>query len=272
MGLYLQPLSISKIVQEAKLKIHNTKIIEVEKPEILVAGCGTGQHSIGTAARFKASKVLAIDLSLSSLAYAKRKTEELSIKNIEYMQADILNLGKLNKQFDIIESSGVLHHMNNPMEGWHVLKDCLKPGGLMRLGLYSEMAREDIVKIKEEINQQGMMVATATEMKALRDIIIKSEKIYYNRLQNYTDFYNLSSLRDLLFHTQEHRFTVPQIKESLYPLGLKFCGFEVPETVSHFRKTNKNQNDPYNLDNWQLYEETNPKAFGGMYQFWCQKI
>ena len=41
-----------------------------EKPNILVAGCGTGQHSIGTAARFKSSKVLAIDLSLSSLSYA----------------------------------------------------------------------------------------------------------------------------------------------------------------------------------------------------------
>ena len=32
----------------------------------------------------------AIDLSRKSLAYAKRKTEELGIKNIEYYQADIL--------------------------------------------------------------------------------------------------------------------------------------------------------------------------------------
>ena len=92
----------------------------------MIAGCGTGQHSISTAARVKDSKVLAIDLSLSSLAYAKRKTKELNINNIEYMQADILDLGKLKKQFDIIESSGVLHHMKNPMAGWQVLTDCLK--------------------------------------------------------------------------------------------------------------------------------------------------
>ena len=65
------------------------------------------------------------------------------------MQADILDLGNLNKQFDIIESVGVLHHMDNPMEGWKVLTDCLKPGGLMMIGLYSELARKHIVKIEK---------------------------------------------------------------------------------------------------------------------------
>ena len=45
------------------------------------------------------------------------------------MQADILNLKKLNRQFDIIESSGVLHHMENPTVGWEILTECLKPGG-----------------------------------------------------------------------------------------------------------------------------------------------
>ena len=40
------------------------------------------------------------------------------------MQADILDLHKLNKQFDIIESVGVLHHMNDPLLGWKILTDC----------------------------------------------------------------------------------------------------------------------------------------------------
>tara|TARA_B100000787_G_scaffold93930_1_gene69343 strand:+ start:154 stop:381 length:228 start_codon:yes stop_codon:yes gene_type:complete len=66
-------------------------------------------------------------------------------KNIEYMQADILDLGNLDKKFDIVESSGVLHHMDDPMAGWKVLTDCLKPAGLMNLGLYSELARPHIV-------------------------------------------------------------------------------------------------------------------------------
>jgi hypothetical protein len=75
--LSLKPKPISKIVDEVKLRLFDNTINVVESSNILIAGCGTRQHSIGTAARFENSKVLAIDLSLSSLAYAKRKTEEL---------------------------------------------------------------------------------------------------------------------------------------------------------------------------------------------------
>jgi hypothetical protein len=53
-------------------------------------------------------------------------------------------------------------------------------------------------------------------------------------------------------------------------LGLKFCGFET-QIVSHFKQTNKVKAALYDLDKWQAYEEANPQAFDGMYQFWCQK-
>ena len=87
------------------------------------------------------------------------------------MQADILDLGKFNKQFDIIESLGVLHHMDNPIQGWKVLTDCLKPGGLMKIGLYSELARQHIVEIREEIRQKGIGSSNA-EMRTFRETII----------------------------------------------------------------------------------------------------
>ncbi len=270
LGMRLEPVSIQKIVNEIQLKLQSHKINEVEKPDILIAGCGTGQHSIGTASRFKYSQVLAIDLSLSSLAYAKRKTNEFGIENIEYMQADILDLGHLNKQFDIIESAGVLHHMENPMAGWKVLTDCLKPGGLMRIGLYSELARQSIIKIRDEINQLDIG-SSSTEMKSFRDMIIKSEEDHHKLIVNSPDFYSLSDLRDLLFHVQEHRFTIPLIKDHLDELGLKFCGFEANEIISKFSKNNIYPDDPYDLDKWQSYEEENPRTFAGMYQFWCQK-
>ena len=84
------------------------------------------------------------------------------------------------------------------------------------------------------------------------------------------DFYSLSTLKDLLFHVQEHRFTIPLIKDHLNKLGLKFCGFE-SNIVPHFKLTNKHKEDIYDLDKWEVYEEVNPRAFAGMYQFWCQK-
>jgi len=120
-GLSSNSSPLSKVTKELKLRLFDKTINGVEAPNILIAGCGTGQHSIGTASRFKNAKVLAVDLSLSSLAYAKRKTEELGFQNIDYMQADILDLGKLDRKFDIIESVGVLHHMDEPMAGWRIL-------------------------------------------------------------------------------------------------------------------------------------------------------
>ena len=270
-ALSREPLPISNVVDQIKLKLDDINITSVENPDILIAGCGTGQHSIGTAARFKSSKVLAIDLSLSSLAYAKRKTEELGIENIEYMQADILDLNKLNKKFDIIESSGVLHHMHNPIVGWRVLTDCLKPGGLMKIGLYSELARENIVKIRKEIKKSGIG-SNNIEMISFRDTLVRSDKHHHKQVVAFSDFYSASELRDLLFHIQEHRFTIPIIKEHLAELGIEFRGFESQQIISQFKKTNIAKEDPYDLNKWQVYEEANPSAFAGMYQFWCQKV
>ena len=141
----------------------------------------------------------------------------------------------------------------------------------MKIGLYSELARKNIVKIREEISQRGIGTSNA-EMKSFRDMMIESDKEHYKLITNSTDFYSLSTLKDLLFHVQEHRFTIPLIKDHLNKLGLKFCGFELSKILLHFKRTNKNKEDPYDLDKWQAYEEANPKTFGGMYQFWCQKV
>ena len=270
-GSRLSPIPISKVIQEVGLKLFDQTIKDIDAPSILVAGCGTGQHSIGTASRYKSSKVLAVDLSLSSLAYAKRKTKELKFQNIDYMQADILNLGKLKRKFDIIESSGVLHHMDDPMAGWRVLAGCLTSGGLMKIGLYSELARQHIVKIREEINQSGI-APNDNAMRSFRSDLIKSVRMHHKLILGSRDFYSMSALRDLLFHVQEHRFTIPQIKSCLDDLGLQFCGFESHKILKHFKQTHLGSEDPYDLDKWSSFEEANPHSFGGMYQFWCQKI
>ena len=74
---------------------------------------------------------------------------------------------------------------------------------------------------------------------------------------NSVDFYSISSLRDLLFHAQEHRFTIPLVKDHLDKLGLHFCGFDSSEIISHFKLTNTYKDNPYDLDKWQAYEQAN---------------
>ena len=266
-----KPKSISKIFAELNLDLHSESIKNVTTPAILIAGCGTGQHSIETASRYSDCQVTAVDLSLASLAYAKRKTTELGITNLEHFQADILRLNNFEQKFDIIESVGVLHHMDEPMAGWRVLTDLLKPSGLMMIGLYSELARHNIVKVRKEITLRKVGTSES-EIREFRRSLAESNDENHQLLTKSIDFFSLSTLRDLIFHVQEHRFTFPQIKKCLDELGLKFLGFTTKDTISNFRKLNGEEADIYDLALWHQYEESNPQTFAGMYQFWCQKL
>ena len=271
LGLRLEPASVCKVFEEVKLKLFDETIKQVKSPDILIAGCGTGQHSIGTARRFKNSKVIAVDLSLASLSYAKRKTKELGVENIHYMQADILDLERLNKKFDIIESSGVLHHMYEPMAGLKILTKCLKTGGMIKIGLYSELARQHIIKIRKEISELGIKT-NEEEIRLFRKKLIKSNEEHHKLIISSPDFYGLSSIKDLLFHVQEHRFTIPLIQTHLNKLGLKFCGFDSNKIVSQFKLSYPCTDDPFNLEKWHAFEKARPRTFASMYQFWCQKV
>src|SRR5262249_14129121 len=123
--------------------------------DVLVAGCGTGRHPIEVARKYRDARVLAVDLSLTSLCYAKRKTLAPLAERIAYAQADILKIGSIERTFDLIDVSGVLHHLADPMAGWRAVLALLRPGGFMRVGLYSELARREIVAARAFILTQG---------------------------------------------------------------------------------------------------------------------
>ena len=199
--------------------------------DVLIAGCGTGQQSIQTAQRFPAARILAVDLSAASLAYAKRKTRELGIVNIEYAQADILRLESIGKTFDFIECVGVLHHLEDPVAGWRVLRSLLRPGGVMHIGLYSELARRDIAAAQDLIVAQGYEATTEGIRQFRLDLQLVDRWRPFRSLTALEDFYDTSGCRDLLFHAKEHRFTLRQIKESLAELELDFLKFNVDLAV-----------------------------------------
>ena len=200
------------------------------------------------------------------MSYAKRQTQELGINNIDYIQADILNLDKLKRKFDIIESSGVLHHMDDPMAGWKILLNCLKPGGIMKIGLYSEIARKHIINIRKEIKLSGIG-SSDIDMKKYRKFLINSNHREHNKLKLSQDFYSLSTFRDLIFHVKEHQFNLLQVKDCLDFLSLKFCGFENNNLVKKFKLKYTGSNDQYDLIKWNTFENNNPNIFIGMYQF-----
>src|SRR5262249_36781836 len=139
---------------QARGKIVPAADQQVEQ-DILIAGCGTGRHATQVAQLYPNARVLAVDISMPSLAYARRKTRELGLRNIEYVQAHILELGTIDRSFDRIESVGVLHHLAEPTSGWRVLVSLLRPGGTMRIGLYSELARRVVTEARARIAARG---------------------------------------------------------------------------------------------------------------------
>ncbi|PPR71302.1 MAG: hypothetical protein CFH05_01547, partial [Alphaproteobacteria bacterium MarineAlpha3_Bin4] len=267
--------SIGAVLRGAPLRFDLGDYDSPESPKILVAGCGTGRHVLATASRFSNAHVLAVDLSLSSLSYALRKTKELEISNIEYAQWDIMKLGSLGRQFDLIECGGVLHHLGDPLAGWRVLVDLLQPGGLMKIGLYSEIARQVIIRGRSLIAEKGYTTSPKDIRRCRQDIIAMAEdgNQEMTKLCNNKDFFSLSGCRDLLFHVQEHRFTLLQIGAALQAFKLKFLGFELQDrrALKNFTKSHPSKSALTSLNLWHEFELENPDTFQGMFQFWCKK-
>lgn len=266
-----KPKSIVEVIQENFLDYENKKPFSTE-PKILIAGCGTGQHAINSAYSFKNSQVLAIDLSLTALAYAKRKALELGVGNIQWMQADILDLRNLNDSFDIIESSGVLHHMRHPFGGWKVLVDMLNPGGLMVVSLYSEIARQDVVAARKFTQNNGYRATLSDIRKCRQHIFQLPDNHPIKPLTQTVDFYTTSACRDLIFHVQEHRFNLLELSQAIERLNLKLIGLEVKEPGVLKNYHQEFPDDPYglSLENWHQFEQAHPQTFLGMYHLWLE--
>lgn len=243
-----------------------------KKVKILNAGAGTGREAVELATVFPKADILAIDLSLSSLAYASQKAQDLGLKNIVFKQADIMALGGVDEQFDFIASSGVLHHMADPLAGWRVLAGRLKKGGVMRIALYSKLARGPISEAREAIRRKNYS-ADAESVRCFRQEcheFLKPES--FAKITASLEFYGLPECVDLLFHAQEHQLTLPQIKSWLQELVLEFLGFQITdEKLMAYRKAFPSDPRALNLDNWAAFEEKHPKTFIGMYRFWCKK-
>ncbi|MFK7763800.1 MAG: tetratricopeptide repeat protein [Roseobacter sp.] len=266
----LKAIKFAEALKRRQLRFECCDVTQSEAPEILIAGCGTGQTAIETAAEIGNCSIQAVDLSMSSLTYAKFKADQLGFNQIDFMQADILDLSKMGRRFDFIESTGVLHHMEEPMAGWRILESCLKPGGMMKIALYSETARKTVALAREEIARLEIP-ARPVEMKQYRQRILTHTDPKFQALSGFSDFYALSEFRDLLFHEQEHQFTLQQLKECLEELNLNFCGFEAGIVTEGFKAQFGDDSAPYDLDLWCDFETENPNSFVGMYQFWCQK-
>jgi SAM-dependent methyltransferase len=246
-------------------------IAPLSAPEVLIAGCGTGLQAVTAAQTYLNARIFAIDLSAASLAYARRQAAGLNLANIDFAQADILKLNSLDRRFDLIECGGVLHHLADPYAGWQTLLTLLRPGGLMRIALYSDIARRDVVAA-HEFAAAGNYQPDLEGIRLCRQAILRLPKdAKAHQVLLSADFYSTSAFRDLVMHKQEHRMSLPDIQGFLAANKLEFIGFDASNQV---RRNFKNRfPDPASrkdLAAWHQFETENPDTFITMYQFWVR--
>jgi len=255
----------------------NKKLLNDKKiKKLLVAGCGTGRHPINIALLDSKIEIHAIDLSIKSLAYAARKANEMGIRNIKWMHGDINEFKNINEKYDVIESVGVLHHMEKPKIGFEILSKKLTTDGLMKIGLYSRSFRKLLTPVKNFLHLKKIK-KDKQSIRLARQLLISEISNLNNDIFNITkmsDFYSISGFIDLLLHEQELDFEISDIKE-FYRDKFKFLGFDINNKnkllLNKLTKERLSKTNLTKIEDFVKIEDENQTFFSNMYQFWLQK-
>lgn len=208
---------------------------------ILEAGCGTGDGPLLLAEQLRATdaRIVALDFSSASLSIARRRAATRGLRNIEFVHSPIEEIPGLGLgQFDYILSTGVLHHLESPELGLAVLRDSLKPDGglgVMLYGLYGRRAIYDFQELMrylapasfDDADRLARLKQTMAELPPnQRTLRALREGTATNREIESGD----AALFDLLLHTQDRPFTVPNVYEWLRGAGMRVARWGTPAT------------------------------------------
>ena len=139
---------------------HAHRVLWPDRPyqpdmDILIAGCGTNQAAV-FAYTNRAAKVVAVDVSQASLDHNRYLKDKYSLRNLELQLLPIEDVPSLDKNFDLIVSTGVLHHMAEPKVGMKALADCLRPDGVAAIMLYARYGRTGVELMQAIFRELGL--------------------------------------------------------------------------------------------------------------------
>jgi SAM-dependent methyltransferase len=106
---------------------------------IVEVGCGTGQMCLYLARAERV--VLGADLTRASLALGAEAARRFGLHGVQFVETDLQRPGLKAGAFDVVYSSGVLHHTPNPRASFARLAQLARPGGTIVLGVYNALAR-----------------------------------------------------------------------------------------------------------------------------------
>jgi SAM-dependent methyltransferase len=234
-----------------------------DRPNILVAGCGTGREAMSIARLAPDATVTAIELSDTSLAVARARCAGQA--NLRLLRHDLHGVAELGQRFDYIVCSGVLHHLPDPEAGWAALVGVLESSGAMQVALYSRIARLPVTAARMRL---GALMHEPVSDDLIREARRKLITASVPGVTDSRDFFSTAGVHDLLFHVHEDCFDVPRIAQAIDALGLKLLRFGLPTPEDAARYRELAPHDPLHRDvaAWLAYEMRNPSTFAGMYK------
>jgi SAM-dependent methyltransferase len=203
----------------------------------LVAGGGTGDACIMLAQQLAdrrcPGEVVYLDISTASRQICESRAKARGLRNINFLTGSLLDLPSMPiGQFDYIDCTGVLHHLPDPAAGMRALASVLNPDGGMGVMLYGEYGRSGVYPLQE------LLQTLAPRSMALEDRIAMTKRLI--RFLPTTNLFRRNpylndhvtggdaGLYDLLLHSCDRAFTVPDIGTMARESGLRLVAFLEP--------------------------------------------
>ena len=203
----------------------------------LVAGGGTGDACIMLAQQLVdrrcPGEVVYLDLSTASRQICEARAKARGLRNIQFLTGSLLDLPTMNiGQFDYIDCTGVLHHLPDPAAGMQALASVLHPEGGMGVMLYGEYGRSGVYPLQQMLQTLAPLSMAIEDRLAMAKRLIRflptTNLFRRNPYLNDHVTGGDAGLYDLLLHSCDRAFTVPQIGQMAASSGLRVVAFLEP--------------------------------------------
>ena len=193
--------------------------------DILIAGCGTNQASV-FAFMNPDAKVTAVDISQPSLDHQQYLKDKHGLFNLDLNLLPIEELPSLGRDFDLIVSTGVLHHMADPQVGMNAIASCLRPDGAMGIMLYAKYGRAGLELLQQFFRDLGLgqnesSIATVREAFSL----LSPDHLVQPYLKMARNMQSDAVLVDTFLHGRERSYTVDDCVDLVTTAELVFQGW-----------------------------------------------
>ncbi len=207
---------------------------------VLVAGGGTGDATVMLAQQLAdaggPAEIVQVDLSEASLAVAEARVKARRLSNVTFRRLSLLDLpGSDLGLFDYIDCCGVLHHLEEPAAGLAALVAVLAEKGGLGAMVYGALGRTGVYPAQAMLralagdanDDPAARVATARRLLAQLPPTnwLKRNPFIADHLKG-----GDAGLYDLLLHSRDRAYTVPEVAALAEGAGLRITAFIEPAT------------------------------------------